>query len=112
MVNNAGGASALARIDKELIENHEKWMRVNVTGVWNGIRSAIPAMKANGGSIVDIWSINGVQGVSGMATYSATQFAVVGLTKSTALELGQVSILSQYQSVRSGGPSSSHRGSC
>ncbi|KAL8276365.1 hypothetical protein RQP46_011250 [Phenoliferia psychrophenolica] len=66
MVNNAGGSSQLARIDKEPLSEHEKWNKVNVTGVWHGIRAAIPPLRAaGGGSIINLSSMNGLQGVSG-----------------------------------------------
>jgi len=88
LVNNAGGGAG-GRIDTETPEQHMFIVTLNLTGVWSGIRSAIPAMVSRGGgSIVNISSIDGLVGVSGLSTYTATKFAVTGLTRSLALELG------------------------
>jgi 3alpha(or 20beta)-hydroxysteroid dehydrogenase len=88
LVNNAGGGAGGA-IDRESLADHQRILALNVTGVWAGIRSAIPAMTAHGGgSIVNISSIDGLAGVAGLSTYVATKHAVTGLTRSLALELG------------------------
>jgi 3alpha(or 20beta)-hydroxysteroid dehydrogenase len=64
-------------------------MDLNVTGVWLGMRSVIPAMeRRGGGSIINISSIDGLVGVEGLPTYVASKFAVTGMTRSLALELG------------------------
>jgi 3alpha(or 20beta)-hydroxysteroid dehydrogenase len=88
LVNNAG------IINVGLIEDYElsEWQRIldiNLTGVFLGIRAVTPAMKAAGrGSIINISSIEGIAGTIACHGYTATKFAVRGLTKSTALELG------------------------
>jgi 3alpha(or 20beta)-hydroxysteroid dehydrogenase len=88
LVNNAGGGSG-GRIDLETMEQHRRIVDLNLTGVWSGMRSVIPAMTARGGgSIVNISSIDGLVGVSGLSTYVATKFAVTGMTRTLALELG------------------------
>lgn len=88
LVNNAGGGAG-GRIDRETPEQHRRVVDLNLTGVWNGIRSVIPAMtERGGGSIVNISSIDGLAGVSGLSTYVATKFAVTGMTRALALELG------------------------
>jgi 3alpha(or 20beta)-hydroxysteroid dehydrogenase len=88
LVNNAG------IINVGLIEDYElsEWYRildVNLTGVFLGIRAVVKPMKQAGrGSIINISSIEGMAGTIACHGYTATKFAVRGLTKSTALELG------------------------
>jgi 3alpha(or 20beta)-hydroxysteroid dehydrogenase len=92
LVNNAG------IINVGLIEDYElsEWQRIldiNLTGVFLGIRAVTPTMKAAGrGSIINISSIEGMAGTIACHGYTATKFAVRGLTKSTALELGPCGI--------------------
>ena len=54
------------------------------------MRAVVPAMTAqrSGGSIVNISSIDGIVGVAGMTSYAASKFAVTGMTRTAALELG------------------------
>jgi 3alpha(or 20beta)-hydroxysteroid dehydrogenase len=92
LVNNAG------IINVGLIEDYElsEWQRIldiNLTGVFLGIKAVTPTMKAAGrGSIINISSIEGMAGTIACHGYTATKFAVRGLTKSTALELGPCGI--------------------
>jgi 3alpha(or 20beta)-hydroxysteroid dehydrogenase len=87
LVNNAG------IVNGNLIDQYEvaQWraiLDVNLTGTFLGIRAAVPAMKAaGGGSIINISSVEGFRGSPGLHGYTATKFAVRGLTKSAALEL-------------------------
>ena len=88
LVNNAGGGSGGA-IDTETPEQHREVVELNLTGVWTGIKAAVPVLASRGGgSIVNISSIDGLAGVAGLSTYVATKFAVTGMTRSLALELG------------------------
>lgn len=88
LVNNAGigtGGPVIA----EPVEGHRRVMDVNITGVWLGMRAVLPAMyQQSSGSIVNISSIDGLVGISQLTTYTATKFAVTGMTKSVALEVG------------------------
>lgn len=62
---------------------------VNVHGVFNTFHAAIPAMRERGGgSLIALSSIGGRQGVNGNGAYTSTKWAVIGLTKQAALELG------------------------
>lgn len=88
LVNNAGGGRGKGRIDEETLEDHRFVVELNLTGVWSGMRRVIPAMGERGGSIINISSIDGLVGVSGLSTYVATKFAVTGMTRSLAMELG------------------------
>lgn len=88
LVNNAGAGTG-GGIERETIEGHRRVLEINVTGVWSGIRAALKAMDARGGgSIINISSIDGLVGVEGLSTYVGSKFAVTGMTRSLALELG------------------------
>jgi 3alpha(or 20beta)-hydroxysteroid dehydrogenase len=88
LVNNAGIINVSIIEDYELAEWH-RILDINLTGVFLGIRAVVPPMKAAGrGSIINISSIEGLAGTIACHGYTATKFAVRGLTKSTALELG------------------------
>jgi len=75
---------------------------VNAVGCWLGMKSVIEPMKAaGGGSIVNISSIEGFTGAAGLSAYSASKFAVRGMTKAAAQELGHFGI--RVNSVHPGG---------
>ena len=86
LVNNAG----IVHVNPLLEERLEDWnalLAVNVTGVLLGMQAAIPALRARGGgSIVNISSIFGLAGASGYVAYCASKAAVVGMTRTAALE--------------------------
>lgn len=85
LVNNAGIVNGNLLVDFAL----EEWQRIidiNLTGTFLGMQAAVPAMT-DGGSIVNISSVEGMRGSPGLHGYTATKFAVRGLTKSAALEL-------------------------
>lgn len=92
LVNNAGILNIGTIEDYDMAE----WQRIldiNLTGVFLGIRAAAGPMKEAGrGSIINISSIEGMAGTIACHGYTATKFAVRGLTKSTALELGPFGI--------------------
>ena len=92
LVNNAG-IGLMGELAEETPAQHRQVLDINVTGVWAGCRAAIAAMAPRGGgSIVNISSIDGLVGVAQMASYAASKFAVTGLTRSLALELGDRNI--------------------
>ncbi|KIX06435.1 uncharacterized protein Z518_04411 [Rhinocladiella mackenziei CBS 650.93] len=68
----------------------ERLLSVNVMGVYNITRLAIPHLPQHAGSsIVNVASISGLKPSKNVATYCATKYAVVGFSKSMALELGE-----------------------
>jgi 3alpha(or 20beta)-hydroxysteroid dehydrogenase len=88
LVNNAGIINVGTIEDYALSEWH-RILDINLTGVFLGIRAAVKPMKEAGrGSIINISSIEGMAGTIACHGYTATKFAVRGLTKSAALELG------------------------
>lgn len=88
LVNNAGVGTGGSVVD-EPVDGHYRTLDVNVSGVWLGMRAVIPAMVQLGsGSIINISSIDGLVGVAQLPTYTASKFAVTGMTRSVALELG------------------------
>ena len=90
LVNNAGIAR-MGRLVNATIEDWNTTMAVNQTGVFLGMRAAGRAMieADNGGSIVNISSVAGMEGMFGSMAYSATKWAVRGMTKVAAKELGK-----------------------
>jgi NAD(P)-dependent dehydrogenase (short-subunit alcohol dehydrogenase family) len=84
LVNNAGIASA-ADIEHVTLEEWRRTFAVNVEGVFLGCRHGVRAMKARGGSIVNMSSIAGIVGGHNLPAYNASKGAVRLLTKSVAL---------------------------
>ncbi len=93
LVNNAGIGSE-ADAEHETLETWERVLRINQTGVWLGMRTAIPYMRtAGGGSIINVSSIFGAVGGFGASiAYHATKGAVRLMTKSAALTHAQEGI--------------------
>ncbi len=86
-VNNAGIGGAQAPIGEYPLESWDKVIGVNLSGVFYGMRSQIPAMlEAGGGAIINMASILGQVGFDYSCAYVAAKHAVVGLTKNAALE--------------------------
>jgi NADP-dependent 3-hydroxy acid dehydrogenase YdfG len=88
LVNNAGVVMAGLLTEVEPAD----WRRlheINVMGVVHGCRAFLPRMmtRKQGGHVVNMASASGLIGMRGMSTYSATKFAVVGLSESLRAEL-------------------------
>ncbi|MBM3944873.1 MAG: glucose 1-dehydrogenase [SAR202 cluster bacterium] len=85
--NNAGIEGEKCRTHECTTENWDTTMAVNLRGVWLSMKYEIPEiLKAGGGVIVNMSSGVGVSGGAGLPAYVASRHAVVGLTKSAALE--------------------------
>jgi len=89
LINNAGivfwGGSIL-EIEKA---DFDRLYSVNLLGAWLGIKHVAPHMIAGGGgSIVNISSISGITAINGIAPYAASKWALRGISKTAALELG------------------------
>jgi 3alpha(or 20beta)-hydroxysteroid dehydrogenase len=88
LVNNAGVLGFGAVADMPL-EEYRRIIEVNQVGVFLGMQAAVPALEASGGgAIVNISSVEGMGGGSHLTAYTASKFAVRGMTKAAALELG------------------------
>jgi NAD(P)-dependent dehydrogenase (short-subunit alcohol dehydrogenase family) len=86
LVNNAG-IVRMAPLDETSLEAWNEVINVNQTGVFLGMKHAIPAMRrAGGGSIINISSIAGLVGLSNIPAYQASKGAVRLLTKNAAIQ--------------------------
>ncbi|HEV2747033.1 MAG TPA: glucose 1-dehydrogenase [Allosphingosinicella sp.] len=86
-VNNAGIGGGNAPIADYSLEDWNKVVAVNLSGVFYGLKYQLPALqRSGGGSIVNIASILGSVGSANVAGYVAAKHGVVGLTKTAALE--------------------------
>lgn len=86
-VNNAGIGGAQAPVGEYEIEEWNKVISINLSGVFYGMRYQIPAMLKNGsGSIINVSSILGSVGFAKSSAYVAAKHGVLGLTKTAALE--------------------------
>lgn len=84
--NNAGIGSVGHIIDAEEAE-FDRVLAVNLKGVWHGLRAQLPRMAAaGGGSIVNTASLAGLIGLPRGGAYAASKHAVVGITKTAAVE--------------------------
>ena len=101
LVNNAGIARLAPLVDMTTTDYMDV-IKVNQLGVFLGMRAAAPAMRRRGGgSIVNISSIDGMVGMANVIGYVASKFAVRGMTKTAAVELGSMGI--RVNSVHPGG---------
>jgi 3alpha(or 20beta)-hydroxysteroid dehydrogenase len=101
LVNNAG-ILTFAPIAEMPLADFRRVLEVNAVGCWLGMKAVIdPMTKAGGGSIVNISSIEGFTGAAGLSAYSASKFAVRGMTKAAAAELAPFGI--RVNSVHPGG---------
>ena len=92
LVNNAGITkdNLLMRMSEEDFDNV---MKVNMKSVFNLTKAVMqPMLKQRKGSIINMSSVVGVKGNSGQANYAASKAAIIGFTKSIALELGSRNI--------------------
>jgi 3alpha(or 20beta)-hydroxysteroid dehydrogenase len=89
LVNNAGIVGFGAVTDMAL-EDFERVIDINLVGVFLGMKHAAPSMKrAGGGAIINISSTAGMMGYANISAYVASKWAVRGITKAAAMELGR-----------------------
>ncbi len=92
LVNNAG-ILVFGALDQMSLADYERVIRVNQIGTFLGMRSAVPMMKrGGGGSIVNLSSVEGIAGMPMLTAYAASKFAIRGMTKVAAMELGPADI--------------------
>jgi 3alpha(or 20beta)-hydroxysteroid dehydrogenase len=92
LVNNAG-IVALGKIGQFDMAKFQKVIDVNLTGTFLGMQAVVEQLKAaGGGSIINVSSIEGLRGAPMVHPYVASKWAVRGLSKSAAIELGPKNI--------------------
>jgi len=101
LVNNAG-VLQFATLEDTTVKQFRRLLDINVTGTFLGMNSVIPAMKqAKSGVIVNMSSSSAILPNNGTGAYNASKYAVTGLTKTAALELGPFGI--RVNSIHPGG---------
>jgi p-cumic alcohol dehydrogenase len=92
LINNAAlyGALRGGRFDAITEADWDAAMAVNVKGIWNCCKAAVPAMRnAGGGSIINLASLAATYGMPFALHYTTSKAAVIGLTRGLARELGR-----------------------
>jgi NAD(P)-dependent dehydrogenase (short-subunit alcohol dehydrogenase family) len=93
LINNAGIAGPTGRVDEIAPDDWDRCLAVNITGQFNCARLAVPhLLKSPNPSIVNLSSAAGRLGFPLRSAYAASKWAVIGFTKSLAIELGQSGI--------------------
>jgi 3alpha(or 20beta)-hydroxysteroid dehydrogenase len=88
LFNNAGILGAVSPLVEYPEDVFDQVLAVNVKGVWLGMKLVAPAIAARGGgAIVNTASIGGLRGTPNLVAYTASKHAVIGLTRTGALEL-------------------------
>jgi 3alpha(or 20beta)-hydroxysteroid dehydrogenase len=104
LVNNAG-LLHMASLEDTTQEAYDRLYRVNQLGPFLGMKSAAPALRAaGGGSIVNIASIDALSAKNGIVAYAGTKWALRGMTRVAALELGRFGIRVNTVCPEVGGP--------
>jgi len=107
LVNNAA-VLLLAGIDTTTRADFLRLVEVNQLGPYLGIKAVLEPMRAaGGGSIVNIVSTDGVKGMNGVSAYASTKWALRGITKSAAVELGRYRIRVNAVCPEAGNPNMS-----
>ena len=89
LVNNAGILHFSALADTTLAD-YQRVIGINQVGTFLGMRAVVESMtRAGGGSIVNVSSVEGLGGMPYLVAYTASKFAIRGMTKVAAMELGQ-----------------------
>jgi NAD(P)-dependent dehydrogenase (short-subunit alcohol dehydrogenase family) len=92
-INNAGIGGDFAKITDITLESWDKTMSVNSSGVFYCIKTQIPIMLKQGkGVILNTSSIAGIRGLPNAIAYSASKHAVIGITKTAAMEYAKNNI--------------------
>ena len=92
LINNAGISGPSAKLEDINFDDWKKTLGVNLDGVFLATRSAVPLLKNNGGSIINIGSTSSFLGNPLRSAYSATKWGLIGLTKTWAMEYGENNI--------------------
>jgi NAD(P)-dependent dehydrogenase (short-subunit alcohol dehydrogenase family) len=91
--NNAGVEGMVAPIADYGLAEFQQVLQVNVVGVFLGLKHVVPVMTPQGGgSIINTSSVAGLMGSPGLSAYVASKYAVIGLTRTAAIECGPMKI--------------------
>jgi 3alpha(or 20beta)-hydroxysteroid dehydrogenase len=89
LVNNAG-VLHFSALTETTLADYQRVIGINQVGTFLGMRAVVESMtRAGGGSIVNVSSIEGLGGMPYLVAYTASKFAIRGMTKVAAMELGQ-----------------------
>lgn len=104
LVNNAG-VLHMGSVEETTPADMERLWRINQLGPFLGMRAVTPALRENGsGSIVNISSVDGLTSKNGVIAYAGTKWALRGMTRVAALELGKFGIRVNTVCPEAGGP--------
>ncbi len=106
LVNNAG-IEICGLIEDTAVRDLQRILDINVTGVFLGLRSAAKAMKpggtaGRGGCVINLSSVAGLRGYSGLSAYCGSKGAVKLLTKAAAVEFGHLGYGIRVNSIHPG----------
>jgi NAD(P)-dependent dehydrogenase (short-subunit alcohol dehydrogenase family) len=87
---NAGIEGHVAPLVDQKMEDFDRVIAVNVRGVYLGLQKVLPVLQEQGsGSVITMSSVAGLQGFAGLSPYVTSKHAVVGMTRSAALEVAE-----------------------
>ena len=89
LVNNVGISGPTGNLENISIEDWQKTINININSHFYFTKYSIPFLKKNGGSIINLSSTAGIHGFAMRTPYAASKWAVIGITKSLAIELGE-----------------------
>jgi 3-oxoacyl-[acyl-carrier protein] reductase len=93
LVNNAAVMDNMGKFGEQQLERWQRDLNVNLTGAYNCSKAVWPGMvKKNWGRIINISSVAGLMGAALQPSYGATKAALIGLSKSLAIEAGRYGI--------------------
>ena len=92
LINNVGIQGPTGKLEELKIEDWQNTINVNINSHFYYTKYAIPLLKINGGSITNLSSTAGIFGFPLRTPYSASKWAIIGMTKSLAMELGDFKI--------------------
>ncbi len=106
LINNAG-IEICALVENTTIEDFQRILDINVSGVFLGLKHACKAMKpggiaGQGGAIINLSSVAGLRGFSGLSAYCGSKGAVKLLTKAAAVEFGNLKYGIRVNSIHPG----------
>ena len=92
LINNVGIAGPTGMMEDVSVDDWRNTIDTNLNSHFYFTKDAIPLLKNNGGSVVNLSSTAGIFGFPLRTPYAASKWAIIGLTKSLAMELGQFNI--------------------